>query len=357
MGGRRRAADAGWRRRNKRRKHVLPKSGLGVFAVILIAGSWPYALVPPDRFPTPTPFSGPDLENPYASAAGHWWKANFHAHSEAWDGITNGHQPPAEVLAAYRKLGYDVTGLSNYQRIDGGSLRDPDFIPIYEHGYNIRKVHELVIGAKRVTWLDFPLDQTLSDKQYMLDRLDAAGGIVAIAHPWLRNGYTSNDLRYLTGYTLMEVIRRGHVGADRWDAALSAGHLSWIIGDDDEHNLDRPGDIGVSWTMVQAPSKRRADILAALRAGHTYAVAGKHGHNDILLRSVTLHGDTLTVRTDPGALLFRFIGQGGTVLHMVADSMQASYVFQPADTYVRTEIVTPHTRMLLNPVLRVNRGG
>ncbi|MEJ2217621.1 MAG: hypothetical protein P8099_13510 [Gemmatimonadota bacterium] len=151
---------------------------------------------------------------------------------------------------------------------------------------------------------------------------------------------------------MMEVIRRGHVGADRWDAALSAGHLSWVIGDDDEHDLNRPGDVGVSWTMVRAPSKRRAAVLAALRAGHTYAVAGHHGHNDILLRSVTLHGDTLTVRTDPGARLFRFVGQGGAVLRVVHDSMQASYVFRPTDTYVRTEIVTAHTRMLLNPVFR-----
>ncbi|MEJ2186635.1 MAG: hypothetical protein P8Z36_11930, partial [Gemmatimonadota bacterium] len=91
--------------------------------------------------------------------------------------------------------------------------------------------------------------------------------------------------------------------------------------------------------------------------GHTYAVAGKHGHNDILLRSVTLHGDTLTVRTDPGALRFRFIGQDGAVLAVVPDSMQASYVFRPMDTYVRTEIVTKHTRILLNPVRRVRRGG
>ncbi|MEJ2217622.1 MAG: hypothetical protein P8099_13515 [Gemmatimonadota bacterium] len=183
--GARRGRTAGHRRR------IVPRSGLGVFAAILLVGTWPYTLVPPDRFAPPRPFSGPELKNPYAGANGRWWKANFHAHSEAWDGITNGHQPPAEVLRAYHEMGYDIAAVSNYQSIYGAGRQDPVFIPVYEHGYNIRKVHELVIGAKRVTWLDFPLDQDLSDKQFMLDRLDAAGGIVAIAHPWLRNGYTT----------------------------------------------------------------------------------------------------------------------------------------------------------------------
>ena len=325
---------------------------LGALLAIAAAGCWPYVVAPAYGFPRPSAFSGPRLWNPYANAHGRWWKANFHAHTEAWGGLTAGHSSVADVRRIYRKLGYDIVGLSNYQQIDGGGRSDPDFIPIYEHGYNVRKVHELVIGAKRVTWLDFPFGQTLSNKQYVLNRLDRNGGIVAIAHPWLRNGYPASQLRYLTGYTLMEVVRQGQVGTRRWDAALSAGHLSWIIADDDEHNLDLHHDVGVSWTMVMAPSRSRKDVLAALRAGHTYGVVGKRGVNEILVRDVSLRGDTLVVRTSPGAHLFRFVGQGGVLKKTVRASEQARYVIQPDDNYVRVEIVARHTRIYLNPIIR-----
>ncbi len=325
---------------------------LAFLALVVLGGCWPYTLFPDYRFQKPAPFAGSRLFDPYAGATGRWWKANFHAHAYAWHGITNGHQSARRVRRFYRHLGYDIACVSNYQSIDDGAPGDEDVIPVYEHGYNVHKVHELVIGAKRVTWLDFPFDQSLSDRQYVLDRLDQDGGIVALAHPWLRNGYPKRALRYLTGYSLMEVARRGVVGADRWDAALSAGHLSWAIADDDEHDLNRPGDTGVSWTMVQAPTKDRSDVLAALRAGHTYGVVGRHGVSDVGLREVTLHHDTLVVRTDPGATSFRFIGQNGELRSEVRDSMEARYVVRPADTYVRVEIVTPHTRMLLNPVVR-----
>lgn len=327
---------------------------LAIPALILIAGCWPYIIFPVYHFPQPTPFAGDSLYNPYAGAHGRWWKANFHAHAHAWGGLTAGQHSGAEVVRFYRKMGYDIAGLSNYMSINGRRPGDPDFIPIYEHGYNVWKVHQLVIGASRVTWLDFPFGQTLSEKQYMLDRLEKAGGVIAVAHPWLRNGYPVSQLRYLTNYPLMEVVRQGHAGVDRYDAALSAGHLSWVIGDDDSHNIDDPNNTGLSWTMVRAPSLHRTDILAALRAGHTYAVRGRHGANDIELRDVALHGDTLTVTTDPGALAFRFVGQGGAVLKLVHDSMQASYVVRPSDTYVRTVVLTPHTRMYLNPIVRWN---
>lgn len=334
--------------------------GLGALAFlapVVLGGCRPYTLFPDYRFQTPTPFEGSRLFDPYSGATGRWWKANFHAHAYAWRGMTNGHQSAREVRRFYRHLGYDIACVSNYQSIDTGDPGDSDVIPVYEHGYNLHKIHELVIGAKRVTWLDFPLDQSLSDRQYVLDRLDQDGGIVALAHPWLRNGYPTRTLRYLTGYSLMEVARRGVVGADRWDAALSAGHLSWIIADDDEHDLARPGDTGVSWTMIQAPTKHRSDVIAALRAGHTYGVVGHHGVSDVGLREVTLRHDTLVVRTDPGATSFRFIGQNGELRREVRDSMEARYVVRSTDPYVRVEIVTPHTRMLLNPIIRYDGSG
>ena len=112
----------------------------------------------------------------------------------AWAGLTNGAQTDADIVDAYHAAGYDIAGVSDYQRIS-----DPALSPIaeYEHGYNIRKRHQLAIGAKGVVWMDFLFWQGLNQKQYILDRLRATAALVSINHPARLEGYTVDDM--LTG--------------------------------------------------------------------------------------------------------------------------------------------------------------
>ena len=49
-------------------------------------------------------------------------------------------------------------------------------MPLYEHGYNISKEHQLAIGAERVEWLDFPFWTWLNQKQFILNRVGADDG-------------------------------------------------------------------------------------------------------------------------------------------------------------------------------------
>jgi hypothetical protein len=117
---------------------TLLKRTLLVFAVLI---ALPYARTQVYRFPEPTVFSGSHFLNPYADTSGHWLRANFHAHGEAWSGLTNGEQTNDEVIAAYRKRGYDVATISNYQQI--AAHDGVDTLPAYEHGYSLANVISL----------------------------------------------------------------------------------------------------------------------------------------------------------------------------------------------------------------------
>jgi hypothetical protein len=322
-------------------------------AVIAIAIALPYAYAPRYDFPDPVPFSGPAFLNPYAGLRGTWQRANLHAHSRRWGGLTNGHQPPAEVVGAYRAMGYSVPGVSDYHTIttEGGV----DSLPLYEHGYNIAKRHQLAIGAHRVDWFDFLLWQSLSNRQLVIERLGRTSDLVALNHPQTRDAYTPEDLRLLTGYQLVEVVNGPHRAEPAWDAALSSGHAVWALANDDTHDLTDPDRTAVAWTMIDAPSPSTRDIVEALRAGRTYAVS-RRGEippgAGISLSGVDFTNGTLLVTFDGPPATFDFVGQNGVVRHSVRDATSASYTFTPDDTYIRAAIHAPNATLYLNPILR-----
>jgi hypothetical protein len=123
---------------------------LALAAAVLLL---PYVRAPLYDFPPPRPFSGPDFVNPYAGLRGTWQRANLHAHGRAWGGLTSGAQSSAYVVRRYRAAGYSVPGVSNYHSI--AAHHGVDTIPIYEHGYNLGKHHQLAIGAREVEWFYF----------------------------------------------------------------------------------------------------------------------------------------------------------------------------------------------------------
>jgi hypothetical protein len=389
-------------------RSLLRALGTGLAALVglaLLVISLQYASCPIYDFPAARPFVGRHWFNPYRAttlaetlAGGRWYKCNFHAHSKAWGGLTNGHQPAAEVYAAYKQLGYDVVGISNYHSItnlpSGDSHHDSTnaptntlCVPVYEHGYNIKKSHRLAIGAREVVWLDFPLGQTLHHKQHIVLRLRQTAELVAIAHPRFVGGHPPENFRFLTGYDFVEVLNHFRTSDEHWDSCLSAGHAKWILADDDTHDIRIAEETGAFWTMVQA-SERTANerttnerttnertasgIYAALRAGRHYGVRGANATNDNPLQSVVVHsstdgtalgrspsdtlgntlGDTMTVRLHHAADSIVFIGQRGIVRQTSYHAASASYLLKPEDTYIRTVIYNPHSTLYLNPVLR-----
>jgi len=311
----------------------------------------PYAFVRVYHAYMPTPFAGPALFNPYASPGARWQRANFHAHSHAWGGLTSGHQSPAAVRAAYLERGYDVVGLSNYHlisRVPG----DGSFLPVYEHGFSIKKTHQLIIGARAVTAIDFPLWQTTSAKQYLLNAMRDTAALTAVVHPYLRTGYDTAEIATLGGFDLLEVRSHWADASVWWDAVLTAGNPVWAIGNDDVHDITKPKEIGVVWTMIDAPTPRATDIIPALRQGRMYVVAAAPGTAPAALESVTTQGDTVTTRFDQPMEQIRVIGDHGLVRASAANASEIRYVFRADDHYARVVATTPTGTVYLNPVLR-----
>ena len=318
----------------------------------------PYGCGPIYQFPVPAPFSGATLRNPYERLGSSWQRANLHAHGHAWGGLTSGRQSSEAVASAYRSMGYSVPGVSNYHRI--AALDGVRTLPIYEHGYNIGKRHQLAIGARRVDWLDFPLWQTLSQQQFVINRVAATAALVALAHPTTRYGYSENDLKWLTGYQLLEVVNGTHQSEVPWDAALSNGHAVWGLANDDTHDLDDPQRTAVAWNMINAPSASTGDIVEALRAGRSYAVLQTRtgaSAMETVLAAVEVRGDSLFVTCTGEPSTFTFIGQNGVVRKTVEHVMAASYTFDSSDTYIRSVIRSPDVTMYLNPIFRDGDGG
>ncbi|MBU2649730.1 MAG: hypothetical protein KKA81_02240 [Bacteroidetes bacterium] len=336
---------------------------LAVFLIIAVQ----YITCPVYIFPEPKPFSGEHWFNPYEGTDSlHWRKSNFQAQSRAWLGITSGRYNTNETIdSIYRSLYYDVIAISDYQKVNDYGAGKDTYIPVYEHGYGVFKNHQVVIGARQVLWRDYPLYQTIHQKQHILEMLRDKGDLVYIAHPKLRGGYKPSDMKYLTGYTGIEVLNYMRVSTEHWDAALSAGKPVTILGNDDVHDIFNPDEVGFRCTYIYSPSLNGDSIIAALRAGRAYGAdiyrptgesmetkREKAAHIPVITHA-RLYNDTLQVGVIQTASFIRFIGQDGKVLAEVPGAESAKYAVQPEDTYVRTEISYPSGLVLmLNPVFR-----
>ena len=327
---------------------------MAVAIVLLTALCFWLAAYPIYRFPPATAFHGDSLYNPYRAATGTWYKANLHAHSIVWGGTTNAKNRIEDVEAAYRSMGYDIIGISNYQAISRRDTNGKGMIPVYEHGYNIMKTHHLVIGAQGVSWLDYLLPQNVHQKQFVLNHLSTPAVAVSLNHPEFRHGFGRHDMESLTGMTLIEVLNHYRQSSGHWDAALSSGRRAWIAGDDDSHDVRNPDETGVCWTMVNARSLSTSDVVAALREGRGYGVAGHGGKMAIRLKAVKTEGMTVTVALDTTAERIEFVGQGGVVKAICRNVPGASYVFAVDDTYIRIRVTAARNTLYLNPVFRMD---
>jgi len=317
-----------------------------------------YLWCPVHRFPSARAFHGARWYNPYAAVtlATRWQKANLHAHARAWSGLTNGRGTADDVLRRYRAMGYDVAPVSDYQAITRARGADPTSLTAYEHGFNVRKVHLLAVGARRVDWLDYPLLQGRDEVQHRIDRLQASSEMVIIAHPWLRDALSDVDLRALTGYTAIEIGSSFGRSEHAWNVALDAGRAVWGVANDDLHDVDGPNESGSFWTMIAAPSSDARSLETALSAGQAYAVFGRGGRAGFALSRLSIVGDTLSVSFQGSAANLELVGPGGRVLATVANAREARWTIPCDAGWVRVVARTPTTRISLEPVLRSENG-
>lgn len=343
--------------------------GLGILLFLLVL---PYGFSPIYNFPATKVFHGDSIYNPYQGMDSlAWHKFNFHLHTHAWGGLTSASgNENNEVWDAYKYLGYDAVVISDYMRINTFTKDRPPFIPTYEHGFGVKKNHQLCINAKKVVWLEYVFCQSINEKQHILNALRGSCDVLAIAHPHFNSGYSTEDMTKLTNYDLIEVFNHQRFSVDHWDSALSTGHPVFIIADDDAHFIKKPSEVGVCCTFINSKSLEVNDLLSRLKQGNAIGVEIFRTDNEGFeekaikareiprLNSFTVKGDEIQVDISRLALTINFYGQGGKLLQKNENTAKASYLMVKNDTYVRTEIIFPEeegkqgNRFLLNPVLR-----
>ncbi|NNE54940.1 MAG: hypothetical protein HKN32_02890, partial [Flavobacteriales bacterium] len=290
-------------------------------------------------------------------------------------GITNGrNNSTGTVYDVYGDLGYDIITVSDYMWINRDSVHRSDFIPVYEHGYSLRKTHQVLIGAEEVTWFDYPLFQTRHAKQHIINRLREHNDIIALAHPLLRNGYSIEDMRYLTGYEMIEVMNRYAMSWEHWDAALSAGKPVFMLANDDAHDLAEPMEAGRMVSVLNCSPVNRKNVVEALRHGRLHAFRAQLPWEDPVpvlrqshkklpkIMSIQTEGPQVKMSFDEYLYQVILIGQGGDTIRVerFADSIRTKhyhYTFNPEDTYIRAMVeFKDYDKIFLNPIFRTQDG-
>ncbi len=325
--------------------------------------------VPVYTYDEPEPFEGDYLYNPYQDMNPDDWKqSNFHAHTSQYGGVTNGRSTTNELLdSVYNAFGFDHIGISDYMKINDYEKNRQGYIPGYEHGYNIFKIHQLCLGAEKVRRMDYFFFQNLSMKQHTINKLSEQNRLVVLAHPsFVKGGYNVEDMKYLSNYRLMEVLNGFCLSPEHWDMALSNGHRVYLIANDDTHDALDYRDVACRFTMINADENTADALIDALVSGNAVGVDFKKIRPEALpdkrdrlerdlpyLTKAQLVDTVFSVRADRMIAKVHFIGQGGVVLKEVKYVNEATYDIKPEDRYVRTVLYfTDGTALYLNPITR-----
>ena len=343
-----------------------------LFLVLFVAIAWilvdQYLLCPHYSFTDPRLFHGEKIVNPYADANfNDVSTANFHAHTKSWGGLTNGKGSSSDVWQRYDSLGHTFHALSQYHKIDSFNKEKQNYVPVYEHGYNLKKTHQLVIGAKRVVWKDYIFPQTLHNKQFILHEMAKdTNNLVVLNHPAVRSGYDVNDLKLLHYYDHIELLNPSAQSFAHWDTALTAGKKIFVVGNDDNHNIFNDNAIGRFTTLIFGAASDSKKMIDRMKKGQSVAVWLPQIHNETLeskrskllnlhslISGISLIDSMLAINLSKSVAEIRVIGHHGKLKLKQRNISSLTFPFSQNDAYLRVELyLEDGTKLYLNPIFR-----
>ena len=318
-------------------------------------------------FEEPKPFDGPDIFNPYRNidTAHCWKKANFHVHTRV-EGILNECEYwPAEVHERLERLGYDVVTFSNHNELTPHPFDSTLQVNVYEHGYNLFKFHKLVFGSKEVNRFDHLSPFLASQRQFQLDMLDSGSDIIQYNHPLRTAGTTKDLMQKLEGYDIIELDCGKSTENEFWDWALSSGHYSFGLANDDLHYPDRTTRIARRCNFLCTPSATYKDIKECLLDGCYYSmripdygngdweIKTRKNHELPYIDDIGLRDSTIFIKLSAKADSIKVFGQGHSTLLLKEETSFAEYTIQPGDSYARFTAYFPGGEVIYsNPFAR-----
>lgn len=322
-----------------------------VLAIILIAvlAVVVTSISPIYDFKAPEPFSGPDIFNPYRNLdTAHCWKrANFHTHTKVEGPLNECAHWPGEVHDALSRFGYDIITFSNHNALTKHPFDSSLQVNVYEHGYNLFKYHKLVFGSEKVSRFDHLVPLLPSQKQFQIDLLSRDSDFITMNHPLRTRGTTKELMESIGGYELIELDSGISTENEYWDWALSAGHYSFALANDDLHYPDRTHCIAVRCNFLCCPSGCYKDIKKTLLDGCSYAMRipdygwgdweTKYEGNKNLpsVRNIGLSDSTIFIALTQKADSVKVTGQDHSTLALATCCDSLSYTMKMTDSYAR----------------------
>jgi hypothetical protein len=321
------------------------------------------------NFRGPQPFSGEYIFNPYSAldTTQDWKRANFHTHTRVSGPWPMNECPrwPDYTDSVYRALGYDIVTFSNHNEITTHPYDTALQVNVYEQGYNINKYHKLVFGSRKVIHWDPLLYLTASQKQWNLDYLGRSSDFIQMNHPYRTLGTCLSHMQKLSGYQIMELDTSISTENEYWDWALSAGHYSFGLANDDLHYPDKHWKIAIRCNFLQTPSGRYEDLRKALLGGCYYAMrVPDYGEGDWNLKiarnhelpyveDIGLQGDTIYMKLSEKADSIRVNGRDHATLTLVTGTDSIAYQMRPEDPFARLTAFFPGGEVIYsNPFAR-----
>lgn len=308
-----------------------------------------FSVSPVYDFDTPGPFKGPDIFNPYSAldTTVSWKRANFHTHTRVESILNECEFWPDEVYDAYSRFGYDIVTFSNHNALTVHPFDSTLQVNVYEHGYNLFKYHLLVFGSDGVGIFDPLLPILTSQRQWILDMLGKDSDFIQLNHPFRTNLTSRDDMECLTGYRIIELDSGVTTEQEYWDWALSAGHYSFALANDDLHYPDRSDRIAVRCNMLCCEGADYGTLKSTLLSGAYYCMRipdfgegnweVKYAENKNLpqISDIGLEADTVYVKLSRPAARIKATGQDGKTLASVEDAKSMRWKMRPEDSYVR----------------------
>ena len=348
--------------------HVLLKIVFSVILLLVLAvlGT---GVSPVYDFRRPQPFSGPDIFNPYRNldTANCWKRTNLHTHTRVKGPFPPNEceEWPDETWAEYEKFGYDIVTFSNHNEITEHPFDPALQVNVYEQGYSPFKFHKLVFGSDRVKHFDPLVPLFAFQKQFELDRLGDGSDFIQINHPYRTVGTSRRHMEALSGYELMELDTGISTENEYWDWALSAGHYSFGVANDDFHHIDNSVNIAVRCNFLCTPSGRYEDLKETLLGGCFYAMrVPDYGWGDWTVKyeknrglpsvkDIGLRGETVHMTLSEPADSIRVTGQDHRTLALVRQCDSIAYMMAPEDSYARLTAYFPGGEVIYsNPFAR-----
>jgi hypothetical protein len=285
-----------------------------------------------------------------------WYKGNMHTHTINSDGDS----PPAEVVAWYKRHGYNFLVLTDHNTFTDpkpfDSNPNDNFLLVGgEEITNSMVVHVNAIGIDRI--IPEQKGQTSTAiLQASIDAVRETGGIALINHPNFLWAFTAKAMLPLKNARLLE-IASGHPLVNHkgdgvtasteqmWDELLSSGMHVFAVAVDDAHNFREEftaekANPGRAWVGVRANALTRDAIVSGLDTGNFYASTG------VELKDVQITNDSFKVEIQSveglqpaGRPRYRvsFIGKNGRLL-TTSNENPAVYKFRGDEGYVRARV-------------------